>query len=62
MMERHVTDRFLWYTEYTDENRSDIRLLYEEALNGDKEALVELMNKVCECGYRDGYETCATFK
>jgi len=52
-MEEHVTDQFLYFTEETDENKKDLRHLYEEALKGDKNALVELMNVAYDCGYRD---------
>ena len=55
MMERHVTDQFLWYTECTDENRSEMRLLYKEALLGDEDALFDLMNTAYDTGFREGY-------
>ena len=55
MMEEHVTDQFLHYTEYTDENRRHLRALYEDALKGDEDSLVELMNEAYDSGYRDAY-------
>jgi len=55
MMEEHVTDRFLYFLEETDENKSTLRYLYEEALKGDKNALVELMDTAYDCGYMDAY-------
>jgi hypothetical protein len=55
MKEEHVTDRFLYFTEETDENKRVMRNLYERALKGHKNALVELMDTAYDCGYRDAY-------